>query len=165
MSTIRDLQADVTEITDAVGDSLAGLLVALQTGRATTAGVRTSIATMTAAAADLRAVRTTLDATDVEAEQVYDDAAVTLALWGWERGLRWSLASLDARITTGLAVGRELLSGRGETLHTVRLGETMQSIAARYLGDWRQWTTIAAVNGLDSSPVTVGTVLTIPQRV
>lgn len=165
MSTIRDLITDVGAVVTAVDDELAALLAALQSGQATTAEIRTGIATLTAAAASIRSIRVTLDVTDVEAEQVYSDAAVTLALWDWERSTRWALAGLDRRIRDALGVAVELLAGRGQTMHTLRLGETIQSVAARYLGDWREWTKIAAVNGLDASPPTVGTVLVIPQRV
>lgn len=48
--------------------------------------------------------------------------------------------------------------------HTVRSGDTLQSIAARLMGDWRQWPRIAETNDLDpASSLTVGTELTIPE--
>lgn len=161
---IAALRDDVVAVTDAVSAGLATVVDALAAGAETTAQIRTTVATLTGAAADVRAIRADLDTLDVEAEQLYDDAAVTLALWTWERGVRWSLTSLDASIRTTLPIADELLRGRSELQHVVRAGETLQSIAARYLGDWREWPRLAAHNSVDPAGVATGTVLLIPSR-
>lgn len=48
--------------------------------------------------------------------------------------------------------------------HIVHSGDTLQSIAARLMGDWRHWPKIADTNNLDpASPLTVGAELVIPE--
>lgn len=163
MSTIRDLQASVAAIVAETSTALQTLTDALGTGTATTAQIRSGVAALVQARADIRAFRASLDLVNMEAAQLYDDAAVTLALWSWGCSARWMLASLDARITTAAALGLEVLQGRAQTVHVVRLGETLQSIAATYLGSWSSWPAIAAANGLGTSQPAVGAVLVIPQ--
>jgi len=158
------ISAAIVTVSADVSAGLADVLTALRTGTQTTAHLRRTSAVLTQAAADIRAIRVDLDDYHPVREQVYDDAAITLALWTWERAQRWNLATLDANIRDGRAVVTELLQGRGLTLHPVRLGETLQSIAARYLGSWQEWRRIADANGIGAGPLTPGTVLTIPSR-
>lgn len=48
--------------------------------------------------------------------------------------------------------------------HIFRQGDSLQSLAKLYLGDFSRWVEIADANDLDSTTVAVGTVLKIPRR-
>jgi len=48
--------------------------------------------------------------------------------------------------------------------HVVGAGETLQSIAQQYLGDWSRWTEIADKNDLDTSTISPGDTLEIPEK-
>ena len=100
----------------------------------------------------------------MQALQIWEDAAITIELWAWERACRRAMSLLEYQLQAAGAVAAELLSGRQETYHTVRTGETLQSIAQTYLGSWSEWQRIAAANGLKAGPVPVGTTIIIPQR-
>jgi nucleoid-associated protein YgaU len=160
--TIRDAILDVTA---AVSDGLASVVAALSTGTQTTADIRRTSAVFTDAAAQVRTIRRDLDGYDPVARRLYPDAALTLTLWQWERAQRWGLAGLDANIRDGRSIAMELLQGRGLTLHAVRAGETLQSIAAKFLGDWREWPRIAEANGLAVGASIASLNLIIPTKV
>lgn len=160
--TLRD---DVLAMHAAAATALALTSAALATTSPTAAQLGACMTALVSAASSIRTIRATLDGCDVTLSQVYDDAAVTLLLWQWERGVRASLSDVEHAIQAGQAAVGELLGGIKQTLHTVRTGETLQSIAATYLGAWSEWPRISAANGLRAGPVAVGTVLVIPQRV
>lgn len=70
-----------------------------------------------------------------------------------------SLTFTDASMT---ATG-ELCSADVEKSYTVRLGDTLQAIAARQYGDVTRWRVIAEANAIDDPrDLTPGSVLTIP---
>lgn len=137
----------------------------LTTASATDTDVGAVASALTTAGASIREIRTDLDGTDVEALQRWDDGATTIVLWKWERGCRRSLTRLEGKTQTALAAANELRTGRGLGLYTTRAGDTLQSIAATYLGGWSQWPRLARANGIKAGPVPAGTVLVIPQKV
>lgn len=164
MST-ADIRDAVTEAVDTARTAASAAVTVLSAGRQTTQDLRSLDAALTAAQGDIRAVRADLDGWDAEAVAVYDDASAILAGWLWERGVRWQLAAVDGLLHASLEATDALLAGRIDRTHVVRVGDTWQSIAARYLGDWREWPRLVALNGSTPAPVAVGTVLRIPGRV
>lgn len=77
-------------------------------------------------------------------------------------------AEQQAQTQTGTTTGGALPLGRpaggqpGRT-YTVRAGDSLSTIAARELGDWRRWTDIATLNGLaDPDVIVPGQVLRLP---
>lgn len=163
-SSLLTARDDVLALLSSASTAMALALAATSTGTPSASQLGQAMAAITSAQTAIRAVRADLDGTDVTACQVYDDAAVTLELWRWERGVRATLSTLESDLHAAGANVRELLSGIRETLHTVRTGETLQSIAAAYLGGWAEWPRICAANGIKAGPVAVGTVLIIPQK-
>lgn len=164
MASLLDIRDAVLSLQASAVTAMDLAAAALTVGTPSASQLGQAMAAITSAQTAIRAVRADLDGTDVTTCQVYDDAAVTLDLWRWERGVRASLSTLESALHAAGANLGELLSGIRETLHTVRTGETLQSIAAVYLGSWSEWPRISAANGLKAGPVAVGTVLVIPQR-
>lgn len=164
-TSVRDVRDAVSGVAAAVAASVATASALYTTDSATDQTAGALISAITTQQATIRAIRGGLDLTDVEGLQTYDDAAVTLALWTWERAVRRSLTRLESQLAGALAVAVELRSGRALTVYTTRPGDTLQSVAARFLGGWQEWTRIAAANGLAPSPVAAGTPLVIPRAV
>lgn len=163
--SIATIAADVSTLTSDARTALSSLAPLLQTGTATAKDLGAGAAQLTTCAGAIRAVRVDLDALAVEDEQLYPDGGTAIALWRWERSTRYALTRLDGRLTASIAVAKEVQAGQKLTLHTVRAGQSLQAIAAIYLGGWAEWPRIAAANGLKAGPVAVGTVLIIPSKV
>ena len=113
---------------------------------------------------DLRLIRKELDATNVEDSDLLGDGENTLALWTWERALRYAMVRASGVLTRLEKVLASLTDGDGRQVHVVRSGETLQTIAARYLGGWEEWWRLVQANALSSSVVTVGQKLIIPEK-
>lgn len=113
---------------------------------------------------------TGLDSFDPTAADPYTTGSGTLAsahirldLWLWERDTRNAITDVYESLTE---IRRQLLvviRGQRRTLHTVRSGDTLQDLAVRYYGDFREWPRIAAHNDITpATALTPGTVLDIP---
>lgn len=164
--TTASIEAAVLTVSSDVSTGLATIQAALRAGTQTTGDLRRALAVLTGAAEDIRALRVDLDAYVATDQQLYPDGALTLALWQWACATRWTLTGLDGGIRTGIGIANELILGRAQTRYAVRSGDTLQSIAARLLGSWQDWTRIVDANGLDpGATLSPGTVLTIPVRV
>jgi nucleoid-associated protein YgaU len=75
------------------------------------------------------------------------------------------LSRLEGQLQASLAIVDQLRAGIAQGYVTVGSGDTLQSLAAKYLGGWQEWPRLAAANGLPAGPVAVGTTLILPQRV
>lgn len=137
---------------------------ALQAGNVSLAGLNNLRATLTEARSSLRDARNDLDETDVSTFQLHARADRTIALWKWERSLRRVLVLVDAQIRVVDDLAESLAFGVRRKVYVVRSGDTLQIIAARQLGDWQEWPRIVEANGIAPGTLTVGTVLTIPEK-
>lgn len=71
--------------------------------------------------------------------------------------------SAERARTTGSGSSGSSSRGGSSRLHTVRSGETLSSIAAKLLGDYKRWTEIATLNKIrDPKAIKVGQSLRIP---
>lgn len=164
MPTSKSINAAVASLTADLATVGEVLTTALQTGTQTDRQLQHVIATLAGLLEDLADIRTDLDALDVTDLQLLPDAKDTIILWTWERGVRRELVRLNARIRQVQATASSLVTGQDSQTHVVRSGETLQTIAAKHLGDWREWPRIAALNKLAPGQPASGTVLTIPPR-
>lgn len=164
-TSLKTAIADVSAVAASSSAAMTTAQAVLKTASATDADVGNFASALTTAQKDVRAIRADLDSTDVEALQRYEDAAVTIGLWRWERGVRRSLTLLEGRARDAVAVATELRTGRGLGYYTTRPGDTLQSIAQTYLGGWQEWPRLSRANGIKAGPVAPGTVLVIPQKV
>lgn len=164
-TSVRTARDDVAAVATATAAAMATASALYSTDTATEQTAGALISAITTQQAEIRRIRTDLDATDVEVLQTYDDAAVTLALWTWERNVRRSLSRLESGLLATLAVAVELRAGRALTVYTTRPGDTLESVAAKLLGGWQEWPRIAKANGIPPGPVDAGTPLVIPQAV
>jgi len=162
--SIPSINAAAGALASDAGAALGSVASLLQLGTATAKDIGAAGASVTACQSAIKAVRADLDALAVEDAQLWADGGVALGLWRWERGLRYSLVRLSGRLTRASAIVAEIGAGQGVTLHTVRAGQSLQAIAAIYLGGWAEWPRIAAANGLKAGPVATGTVLIIPAK-
>ncbi len=163
--SIPSINAAAGALASNAGAALGSVATLLQLGTASAQDIGATGAQVTTCQTAIRAVRADLDALAVEDAQLWPDGAVAIGLWRWERSLRYGLVRLSGRLTRASAIVAEIATGQGTTLHTVRAGQSLQAIAAIYLGGWAEWPRIAAANGLKAGPVAVGTVLIIPSKV
>ena len=95
-----------------------------------------------------RAIRGALSAVDLGQETRSGDAVDMMRAWIWQkegastllRVEREARSALNALVETGGPTARRV---------TVRQGETLQSLAAMHLGDYRRWVEIADANSLE----------------
>ncbi len=163
ITAIRDFEAEVGTLLTGISGVVATARTALgATGtRRALSNVRS---TLSGLRADILSARDDLDATDITDLVRYQDGEDLIRLWQWERGLRRRLVRLDRRLRVAEAVVVNALEARADKVYIVRSGDTLQTIAARQLGDWREWTRLADVNGLGAGALTAGTQIRIPPR-
>ncbi|MEQ1494498.1 MAG: LysM domain-containing protein [Novosphingobium sp.] len=114
---------------------------------------------------DGRAVLADLDTTQEEDILVVQDANVLIQLWLWRRNTRKSMMAALGRCRELSDIAYELVQGKRQKVIVTRQGDTLQRIAARELGDWREWPRILDANpGLAPGDVPSGTSLVIPER-
>lgn len=165
MFSVRDTIDDVDDLVERVRAADTAVRSTLTSARAPTAAQYGQLrAALAGALGDVAAVRETLDTADVTEAHPHPDAAARLALWQWERGLRSALTGVRRRVLDTDAVVALAQVRRVARRHVVVSGDTLQAIAARYLGDHTRWTEIAATNGLSPGQPTPGVVLDIPDR-
>lgn len=161
-TTLRDDAAAVSATVSAAVDAIADLL---RTTTWTDQDVGALVSALTGAASTILAIRSDLDETRMADLQRYEDGATLLALVGWERDIRRALGLLAGQVQGSLAVALELQAGVARGYYTTRPGDTLEGVAALYLGGWQEWPRLAAANGLQPGPVAAGTTLIIPQAV
>lgn len=162
--SLQDVATDAAEILDGLRDAQAAIRAGLVDGSANAARLNHLAAGLGAHRGDIRALRSELDVTQVAEFQLYERGETTIALWAWERGLRHQLLRVEAAALAAEELADDVALGLRERVHIVRAGETLQAIAAKLLGDWREWTRIAEANSLTPGAVAAGTVLVIPDR-
>lgn len=103
---------------------------------------------------------TTTDALELAA---IVDAANSLALWRWRAAARQSTVRTLRQLRELQSILATFARGVEERLVTVRQGETLQSIAARELGDWREWRRLVERNpGLSPVFIAPGALIVVP---
>jgi nucleoid-associated protein YgaU len=162
--SLLDIRDDVEALTEGFTAAVAAIESALTTGTATAAQLSALRADLTGYRGDLAAIRTDLDATDVSDFLVFDDGEILVRLWLWERDTRHALVGLAPKVRAAETVATRLVAGAAREVYVTRKGDTLQRIAARFLGDWRAWPRIADANGLDGGTLTSGTRITIPPK-
>ena len=108
-------------------------------------------------------IRARLDAIAVGATYTKARDLMDVALW--ERSTRGALVRSTATAQRISATANRLASRTPSNVrrHTVKAGETPQSIARMELGDWQRWPEILIANQIDpADTLTVGAILTIP---
>lgn len=104
-----------------------------------------------------------LEDTDELTLAVIVDASNSLALWRWRTSQRTLMIDFLSQVVEMERLLLTIVSGIEERLVVVRQGETLQSIAARELGDWREWRRLLDRNpGLSPVSIDPGTTIVIP---
>jgi nucleoid-associated protein YgaU len=164
VESLRDLADDVREVSTGATSAAVAAGTTIAEGTYTTASLGNVRATLTGFRGDIAEVRAELDALDVRDFIVHETGERVIALWTWERTVRHHLVRLDETLRRSVDTAETVALGIRRRTHVVRAGETLQAIAGRLLGDWREWTRIAEANGLTHGAVAAGTVLDIPDR-
>lgn len=164
MTTTISINTSVSDIVADLDAAKAGIADVLRTGTYTDRDLLHLVATFSGVGEDIDVVIGDLDPLDVETLLLMDTGLDTVVLWRWQLAVRHGLGMLAARSRDAQAAAESLVSGVDARTHVVRSGETLQAIALRYLGDWREWTRIATLNDLAPGQPASGTVLTIPPR-
>lgn len=114
---------------------------------------------------DTRSLVRDLDAIDELDFALVQDGARTIRVWSWRRLTRSALVAFGGQVRQLSAVAAELAGGLRRKVVVSREGETWQSIAARELGDWREWSRLLAANPtIDPGTLNPGTTLVVPER-
>ena len=165
--------ASTTEVTTAVDNMVARYTVAveaispdLEANTQTQQQVRNLEATMTGLVGDVRRLRTDLDTTDTATLLLTaNDAERLLAVWTWERETRSAVQGFVFGVIESADIAKELNEGSDRATVTTRAGDTLQSIAARELGNFAEWPRILDANpGLLPGTLAAGTVLILPEK-
>lgn len=96
-----------------------------------------------------------------------DGAHRAFVAGAWERETRFGLVlgAVAARRALNASSARLRKADNGLARYVIVTGDTLQSIAAAKLGDWKLWVRIAELNNTDpSSPLAPGTVINLPPR-
>ena len=160
MSRATRVQADAVTIADAV-TRINGLVTAA-TIRADYVAIR-GMAVETAASIDES--RRRLD--PITASSVFTKATDLLDASRWIHDTRFSYVQIRASMLGVMAACDSAISvlPAANRWHTVKAGETPQSIAAVELGDWQRWPDLMDANDLDpAATLTAGARLLIPGR-
>lgn len=127
-----------------------------------------SVSRISAAVSGLRAFRAELDALDDQEDggaYAAGLAARTLDRVLVERTARLQLVQLDRFTADLLRAIEEQTRGRRRQVVVVRDGDTLEGLAARWLGSWEEWPRLAALNDLvPGQELVVGSELLIPTR-
>ena len=114
--------------------------------------------------ADSRALLSELDTTAAEDLAPTGDGASVIALWEWRRLTRRSVVLLLGQTRTIADFASDLVAGQRRKVVVTRQGDTLQRIAARELGDWREWPRLLEANpGLSPGQLLSGVSLVIPE--
>lgn len=152
VDTLTELRTSYVEIQDR-------LSVDLPT-RANFANISASLGeTLTTA----RTLRADLQALDENTLISVIDGGRQLAIWSWRRDTSSSVMQFIAQAQAWKEQVDSLLEGLAVSIVTVKDGDTLQDIAARELGDWREWPRLVEANpGLDAEDLVTGTRIVIP---
>lgn len=157
-----DTLGEVIDRTAEIRDRLAALEVAPQPNAAQLENIEAGLEGLEAEVRDL--VRD-LDRIDELDFAVVADGQRTIGLWRWRRGVRAALVGLWLRVRAAGDVARELAGGQRRRVIVSREGDTLQTIAARELGDWRDWPRLLAANPtLTPGALASGTTLVVPEK-
>lgn len=162
--SLKGLRDDALLIASDFSTVQAAVVDAIRSGNQTDAQLRHLGAELHGLEQRVRALRKTLDTTNVADETVYADGAVVIALWKWERALRRDLVRFQGGLRTMIELTETLERGDESQVYVSRSGQTLQGIAQETLGDWREWPRLLTANpGLEPGELPSGTVLTIPK--
>lgn len=107
----------------------------------------------------------TLSTIDDESLAVIDDGEVTVKLWTWRRATLLSVTTLMGQARAIQDLVADFVGGLKQKVIVTREGDTLQKIAARELGDWREWPRLLAANpGLPTGAVDSGLTLIVPEK-
>jgi nucleoid-associated protein YgaU len=163
MDSLRDFAVDAAEVLAAVRATHDA--IEAEVGEGTSAARLGNLrAAIAGHLADIRVLRRELDATDVTSLQVHERGDRAIALWTAERDLRRALILVTTELRAVDELAADIALGLRETLYIVRAGETIQAIAAKKLGDWREYPRILEANGLTPADIRAGLALLIPER-
>ena len=112
--------------------------------------------------AEMRVLRDDLNTYVYRRRSAFVEGAADLAHKSWERNARASLDATQAALVDIESLARTLAQSDPGKTHVVTTGDTLQSIAQLHFGDFSRWRIISEHNGLVPGPLTVGTILRIP---
>ncbi len=113
-----------------------------------------------------RTLRTDLQTVDEASLIAVQDGERLIRVWQWARRTRFALQLLIASMKETADTTALILSGFTVRIVVVGDGDTLQDIAARELGDWREWPKLVEANpGTTPGALATGDRLTIPSAV
>ncbi len=154
---------DVVESVEDIAGRMAELQTIIEDPELTDEDALTLRAGLDGVRSDSRTLLRELDATPEEDLLLVEDGATLIALWRWRRETRGGLVDLLEQTRTVQDLAAEYVAGAKRKVITSRQGDTLQRIAQRELGDWREWPRLLAANpGISAGALPSGTQLVIP---
>lgn len=159
MESLRAFVTDATALSGAV-QATAGAL-AVDPDVRQLRGLRAALAGYSG---DVRRLRADLDGGDIRDALAHEWPEDVIRAWQLERRSRQALVQAAVQIRAADDVAEALERGARLRQYVARSGDTWQSVAARLLGDWREWPRLVEANDGDPSVLPAGTVLVVPRR-
>lgn len=113
---------------------------------------------------DIEDIRSSLDPKNVTDYVIAERGDAYLAVWEWEKQTRFALSVVARKLIDAKNAASELKTGKASLLYVTKRGDTLQSIAAKFLGSWQSWSIIADANGIEPGIIEPGTTLIIPEK-
>ena len=153
-----------TEIRDRFLGATAALELALERGLPSRLELEDIRATLQGTIDDARFLLRDLDAVDELDFLPIGDGRRTIELWRWRRSSRREMLRFLGLARNAQVIAAELAGGQRDQVVIAREGDTWQSIAARHLGDWREWPRLLEANPtLEPGVLPAGTSMIVPE--
>lgn len=161
LKPIRDATLDLVEVSSVIQSSFIDLIDA---GTYTDNDIESFSTSIEKYLEDIADIRADLDPKNVTDYVIAERGDAYLRVWLWEKQTRYALAKVARQMIDARDASQELKSGKTKMLYITKHGDTLQSIAAKFLGSWQEWPKIAQANKIEPGIITSGTTLIIPEK-
>lgn len=161
LKPIRDATLDLVEGSSVIQGSFIDLIDA---GTYTDNDIESFSTSIEEYLEDIADIRADLDPKNVTDYVIAERGDAYLRVWLWERQTRYALAKVARQMIDARDAAQELKTGKTKMLYITKHGDTLQSIAAKFLGNWQEWPKIAQANKIEPGIIASGTTLIIPEK-
>lgn len=165
ITSLREIFETAGEIPETAREIWAEVSTALEAGDVSSAQLRHLAARLRGLLDEIKAIRTDLDPADAVdfLRGTHPDQLV--GVWQAERETRRQLVKASGSVLELIDIVGRIDAGDALSVYVSRDGDTLQGIAAVYLGDWRSWPALLDANPeISPGALDPGTLVFIPAR-